>query len=260
MRKSDFFSLRNCGTMGTLPLQRPRWQQEKEENTSKLVRSPGAPTSLGQYPPGWDQPTSLGKLSSESRMGKESCRSLTMGSGVQQRSWYEAVSALYPMLPILLHSAGPWPGATGYYSCHGRQVAPLHYIHFRIASPPPPLEEYFRVTTDLWPGILMLPPFLSRANERYLVVRVYLCVHCSHMPDNESMEDYVLRRNDILQVPQQFPVYRIALIQDGWDRVSIRSSCRKCVRLHGPKGSFAVRFWRLPAAPLAGIGCWRRCG
>lgn len=71
--------------MDPLPPQRPRWQQEKEENPSKLVRPPGSPTSLGRFSPAWDQPTSPGKLSSESRMGKESCRSLPMGLGVQQR-------------------------------------------------------------------------------------------------------------------------------------------------------------------------------
>lgn len=101
-------------------------------------------TPAGDRPPAPGPATNHGKLSFESRVRKGV---LQAGNG---GSWGSAVkliqSCLYP-IPSAAHVT-PLRGALTrshrYYSCHGRQVAPLHYIHFRIALQPPPLEGYFR--------------------------------------------------------------------------------------------------------------------
>lgn len=73
--------------MGPLP---PRTTSQmaarKRKTRADLFVLPAPLRPRGSLPPGWDQPTSPGKLSFESRMGKESRRSLTMGLGVQQGS------------------------------------------------------------------------------------------------------------------------------------------------------------------------------
>lgn len=109
-----------------------RWRQEKDENPSKLVCPPCSPISLGR--PAGDGPSSRTSppITANSPLslewGKESCRPIMVGHGVQQWNWYKAISALCPCYstPGGL-DLEPW-----YYYCHGCQMALLHYIHFWI--------------------------------------------------------------------------------------------------------------------------------
>ena len=153
IRRSYWFNRRTTGsTMGLLPPQamfpmaaRKGRKPKRTCSFSLLPYLPGAPPQGSGSPPQLrDQPTNHGKLSFESRVKKGV---LQAGNG---GSWGSAVkliqSCLYP-IPSAAHVT-PLRGALTrshrYYSCHGRQVAPFRYIHFRIALQPPPLEGYFR--------------------------------------------------------------------------------------------------------------------
>lgn len=88
-------------------------------------------------PQGRDQPTSASKVPFESRVGQDVLQ--VSNNGLEDSTAKSIRRCLCPT-PGATHGTSLSQALTlsrQYYSCHGRQVAPLHYSHFRIVSPPP---------------------------------------------------------------------------------------------------------------------------
>lgn len=134
IRVSDFFSRRNKGsTMGLLP-PRTAFQTaaEKHENPRELVRSSSGPISPGPprlWSSGWSgtsPPIPANSLPSL-EWGKESCRFLTMGLRGSVAKLIQSCLCPIPSAAHVTPLRWALTRSHRYYSCHGRQVAPLHY-------------------------------------------------------------------------------------------------------------------------------------
>lgn len=84
-----------------------------------------------------DQPTSPSKLPSESTVGQDV---LQVSNNGPEDSTAKSIRCCLCPTPGATHGTSLSQALTlsrQYYSCHGRQVAPLHYSHFRIVPLPP---------------------------------------------------------------------------------------------------------------------------
>lgn len=136
LRERDLFNLPNEGATTTHAPRQCIWLQQ-EKGKAQVSSSQAAPGSLG-WPPqvirpreGTSPPVPANSLPSLGS-SKLSCKSPTAGP---EDSTAKSIQGCLCPPPGAAHGTSLSQALTlgrQYYSGHGRQVAPLHYSHFRI--------------------------------------------------------------------------------------------------------------------------------